>query len=150
LTRLGLELRKIHRMATITKYARTNPISGDSIIGITTLSRITDQCTEADAATAAPTRPPISACDDDEGSPRRHVMRFHTIAPISPDSTTVIPCELWSGAMMPLPIVLATPSEINAPMRFITAASRSATRGVSARVDTEVAMALAASWKPLV
>ena len=37
-----------------------------------------------------------------------------------------------------------------APTRFITAAMPSATRGVSARVETEVAMAFAASWKPLV
>jgi hypothetical protein len=33
---------------------------------------------------------------------------------------------------------------------FITAAMISAVRGASARVATEVAMALAASWKPLV
>jgi hypothetical protein len=32
----------------------------------------------------------------------------------------------------------------------MTAARRRATRGVSARVETDVAMALAASWKPLV
>ncbi len=38
----------------------------------------------------------------------------------------------------------------NAPTKFITAAMARATRGVSARVDTEVAMAFAASWKPLV
>jgi hypothetical protein len=31
-----------------------------------------------------------------------------------------------------------------------TAATTKATRGVSARVETEVAMALAASWKPFV
>ena len=35
-------------------------------------------------------------------------------------------------------------------MKFITAAIASAIRGVSARVETEVAMAFAASWKPLV
>lgn len=33
---------------------------------------------------------------------------------------------------------------------FITAAIDSAALGVSARVETEVAMALAESWKPLV
>ena len=37
-----------------------------------------------------------------------------------------------------------------APTKFITAARIRAMRGVSARVDTEVAIALAASWKPLV
>jgi hypothetical protein len=35
-------------------------------------------------------------------------------------------------------------------MKFMTPAMARATRGVSARVETEVAMALAASWKPLV
>lgn len=39
---------------------------------------------------------------------------------------------------------------MNAPARFITAAMASAARGVSARVDTDVAIAFAESWKPLV
>ena len=46
--------------------------------------------------------------------------------------------------------VLATSWPRKAPTKFITAAITSATRGVSARVETEVAIALAASWKPLV
>jgi hypothetical protein len=36
------------------------------------------------AAHAAPTRPPISACDELEGSPNHHVISFHAIAPRSP------------------------------------------------------------------
>ena len=52
--------------------------------------------------------------------------------------------------MMPLPTVLATAVPIMAPMTFIVAAMRSAARGVHARVDTEVAIAFAASWKPFV
>ena len=46
--------------------------------------------------------------------------------------------------------VLATPLPRKAPARFITAAIASAARGVSARVETEVAIAFAESWKPLV
>ncbi len=46
--------------------------------------------------------------------------------------------------------VCATSWPSSAPTKFITAATISAMRGVSARVETEVAMALAASWKPLV
>ena len=38
----------------------------------------------------------------------------------------------------------------NAPTKFMTAAMASATRGLRAPVDTDVAIALAASWKPLV
>ncbi len=52
--------------------------------------------------------------------------------------------------MMPLLIVLATPLPMKAPATFITAAIASAALGVSARVETEVAMAFAESWKPLV
>ena len=52
--------------------------------------------------------------------------------------------------MIPEPTVLATFAPRNEPSRLNTAAMASATRGVSARVDTEVAIALAASWKPLV
>ena len=46
--------------------------------------------------------------------------------------------------------VLATFCPRNAPTKFMTAARIRATRGVRARVETDVAMALAASWKPLV
>ena len=52
--------------------------------------------------------------------------------------------------MMPLPTVCATSVPRKAPRKFITAASTSAMRGVRALVDTEVAIAFAASWKPLV
>ena len=52
--------------------------------------------------------------------------------------------------MMPSPTVLATLAPRNDPIRLNTAAMARATRGVSARVETEVAMAFAASWKPLV
>ena len=52
--------------------------------------------------------------------------------------------------MIPPPTVAATLVEISAPTRFMTAASARATRGVSALVETATAMALAASWKPLV
>ena len=50
----------------------------------------------------------------------------------------------------PSPTVLATFAPKWAPMKLPRAAMSRATRGVSARVDTDVAMALAASWKPLV
>ena len=52
--------------------------------------------------------------------------------------------------MRPLPTVLATLAPKNEPMQLPTAAMPSATRGVSARVETDVAIAFAASWKPLV
>ena len=40
-------------------------------------------------AIAAPTRPPISACEELDGSPSHHVRRFHAIAPIRAASTSL-------------------------------------------------------------
>jgi hypothetical protein len=51
---------------------------------------------------------------------------------------------------MPPAIVAATSSERNAPTKFRTAASVTATRGDIARVEIDVATAFAVSWKPLV
>src|SRR3954468_10582313 len=101
-----------------------------------------------DWAIAAPTRPPISACDELDGSPSHQVIRFQTIAPISAASTVFSSARPVS--MMPLPTVLATAVVTNAPARFATAAMATAIRGDSARVDSEVATAFAVSWKPFV
>src|SRR4051812_44300990 len=49
-----------------------------------------------------------------------------------------------------LPTVLATFTETSEPARLKTAARANAARGVSARVETDVAIAFAASWNPLV
>ena len=51
---------------------------------------------------------------------------------------------------IPLAIVAATASDRNAPTKFRLADIATATRGERARVDTEVAIAFAVSWKPLV
>ena len=51
---------------------------------------------------------------------------------------------------MPVAIVAATASEMNAPTKFRTAAIVTARRGDSARVEIDVATALAVSWKPFV
>ena len=102
------------------------------------------------AASAAPTRPPISAWDDDEGRPKYQVSRFQAIAPTSAAKTTTRLLLPSGSSMIPEPTVLATFAPRNEPSRLNTAAMASATRGVSARVDTDVAIAFAASWKPLV
>ena len=68
--------------------------------------------------------------------------------------TTPSPLTFDGGEMIPVPTVAATlpasPKNGKDPTRLPTAAMSRATRGVSARVDTLVAIALAASWKPLV
>ena len=51
---------------------------------------------------------------------------------------------------MPPEIVLATSVDRDAPRTLRTAAMTTAALGLSAPVATEVAMALAESWKPLV
>ena len=53
--------------------------------GITTLcaSAVPLHALDHDCAIAAPTSPPISACDELDGSPSHHVNRFHAIAPNS-------------------------------------------------------------------
>src|SRR3954454_16801179 len=116
---------------------------------MTTFSLIVDQCTVEPEASAAPTRPPMRACEDDEGRPKYHVTRFKTIAPATATNTTTRPCDV-SGASMMLPTVLATLTDTSEPARLNTAARANAALGVRARVDTDVAMALAASWNPLV
>ena len=65
-------------------------------------------------------------------------------------SPIVIGLFAFGAVMIPLPTVSATSVPRKAPRKFITAAMINATRGVSARVETEVAIALAASWKPFV
>ena len=55
-----------------------------------------------------------------------------------------------SASTIPLAIVAATCSERKAPTKFRIAAIVTATRGAIARVEIDVATALAVSWKPLV
>src|SRR4051812_23423106 len=100
------------------------------------------------AANAAPTTPPISACDELDGRPKYHVARFHAIAPISPAKTIV--GVMKSASTIPFATVAATASEMNAPTKLRIAANVTATRGGSARVEIAVATTFAVSWKPLV
>ncbi len=67
------------------------------------------------------------------------------MAPTRAEPTMSRPTVPDGGEMMPLPTVLATLVPMKAPRRLKTAAMTRAIRGVSARVETEVAIALAAS-----
>jgi hypothetical protein len=62
--------------------------------------------------------------------------------------TTSSVIAFWST--MPFAIVAATAIETNAPAKLSTAALATAMRGLSARVETLVAIELAVSWKPFV
>ena len=96
----------------------------------------------------APTTPPISACELDEGRPKYQVTRFHTIAPTSPAKITVV--VIAAGSTTSFATVAATASEMKAPAKLSEAANPTASRGGIARVEIEVATTLAVSWKPLV
>ena len=102
-----------------------------------------------EAATTAPMSPPISAWLDDDGMPRRQVMRFQAIAPRSAAATMTWPAFAGRRRARPVAIVFATAVPVSAPTKFAVADMRMACDGRSARVDTDVAIALAVSWKPL-
>ena len=76
------------------------------------------------------------------------MIRSHVIAPISPARMTAKVTILMS--IMPAPTVLATAvPNPNAAAKLKNAAQITACPGLSTRVDTTVAIELAASWKPL-
>src|SRR5579875_1999394 len=135
-------------MTSIRTNAAATPTNGEITIGITTLSMTPDQWTALNPAfvtTAAPTSPPMSACDEDDGRPKYQVRRFHAMAPMTAANTSARPRLPWGAATMPLPTVPATRVDTAAPIKFRIADMPRATRGVSARVEIDVAIALAAS-----
>src|SRR5262245_65790526 len=96
--------------------------------------------------TAAPAKPPISACEELVGRPQTHVIRSQTIAPMSPARITH-----WSTTAVsttPLPTVRATLTpEANAATKLKNAAQTTAWSGGSTRVDLTVGTALAGAWR---
>ena len=104
------------------------------------------------AMMAAPAKPPISVCDDEEGMPFHHVNKFHAMAASTParmmgrvmySSITVFETVL----AMPKPPI--TYLAMKKATKLNAAAQSTAWKGVSTRVETIVAMELAASWNPL-
>src|SRR5208282_4919688 len=90
----------------------------------------------------------MSACEELVGNPSVRVMRFQIIAPRRPARSTF--SFTISMCTIPLPMVPATAvPKTNAAMKFQKAAQRTARKGVKTRVETTVAMELAASCQPL-
>src|SRR5437867_3671075 len=137
-------------MSTRTANAAAKAIAGATRAGMTTSCTRPCHCTPAvpACASAAPTRPPMSACDELDGRPSRQVRRFHVIAPTSAARTVVVSTRPVST--IPLPTVFATAAVTKAPARLATAATATAMRGDTARVDTDVETTFAVSWKPFV
>ena len=146
---MRLEFRKIQYNVSISRNAPTKPMRGDVRLGMSTLLTIPSRFNAPTPAATmvAPNSPPTSACELELGTAYHHVIRSQAIAPRSAAMTMA--WVVVSSLTRPAPIVLATAVPANAPMKLNAAAMRTAVRGLSARVATEVAMAFAVSWKPL-
>src|SRR5581483_515143 len=114
-------------------------MTGDASIGTMTLSTTPDHFTVDADATAAPMRPPMRACVDDDGSPSRHVSRFQRMAPTSAEKTITRPWLPEGAVMIPDPTVAATRVETSAPTTLSSAAMPSAVIGRNARVVIDTA-----------
>ena len=133
-----------HIRPSISPNAKTIPSSGDTTMKMTVFSRLAPLTTLQPAlAMPAPTTPPISACDDEVGSPSHQVVRFQAIAPTRPANTTA---SLTAVGSMILPTVSATwVWKTRKAMKLKNAAQITASRGLSTLVETTVAIELAAS-----
>src|SRR6201994_1404605 len=127
------------------KARRGARIAGIRTLPINPSARIASKPT---AATAEPTTPPISACEELEGRPKYQVRRFQAVAPTRPAKTIV--GGITAASTTSLATVAATEIEMKAPTKLRIEAAPIATLGAAAPVEIEVATTLAVSWKPLV
>ena len=94
---------------------------GATIAGTITLPMMPSSKNTASGPSAtktAPTIPPISACEELEGSPKYQVIRFQAIAPTSPPKTASRPIEFACTDTTSLATVAATSSEMKAPTKL--------------------------------
>jgi hypothetical protein len=100
-------------------------------------------------AIAAPINPPTNVCDELDGMPSHHVIRFQIIAAIIAEKIRFRVTIL--GSITPFPIVFATfNGKIRKARKLHNVARLTADIGDSTFVETTVAMELAESWKPLI
>ncbi len=93
---------------------------------------------------AAPTSPPTSVCEELDGSPHHHVIRFQTMAATRAAAITLR--FITSGSTTPFPIVVATlRGKMVKAIKLKVAARRTAEKGDSTFVETTVAIAFAES-----
>src|SRR6476620_10632756 len=126
----------------VASAAATPATTGAASAGSTILESTTEKLTpDAPAPTStAPISPPNRAWDDDDGIPNSQVSRFHRIAATRPAKIMVGVTK--ASLTMPAEMVLATSVDRKAPSTLSTAAISTATRGASAPVATDVAIAL--------
>jgi hypothetical protein len=101
------------------------------------------------STTAAPTSPPTRAWLELDGRPHHQVARFQATAAVSAAPTTVTVRDAGTWTIVAIVSATAAPST-SGPSRLQTAARTIAGPGRAPLVATSVAIALAASWKPLV
>jgi hypothetical protein len=100
-------------------------------------------------ATAAPTNPPTRVCDELDGKPIHHVIRFQMIAAVT--AAAINSRVIISGFITPLPMVLATfRGKTKNATKLKVAASPTAAMGDRTFVETTVAIEFAESWNPLI
>src|SRR5262245_15052528 len=93
----------------------------------------------------------MMACEELDGSASHQVSRFQKIAPTKPANTTQTKAGSWALTLTRLETVLATPWwNTNSAAKLKVAAQITARTGESSRVETMLAIELAASWKPLI
>src|ERR1700732_2495463 len=145
----GVERTEAQDTITTSTSASKNPTKGDSTIASKVLDKPLQTAAETPAfAIPPPTNPPIKACELEDGIPKPHVIRFQTMAPISAAKITCASTML--GSMIPVATVCATVSpNTRKATKLKNAAQNTAYGGRKTRVDTIVAIELAASCKPL-
>src|SRR5579859_5179598 len=120
------------------------PSSGEMTMNMAALRKNARSSDDVPALTiAAPAKPPKRACDDDVGSASHQVMRSQTMAPISAAPTRVRDTT-WGSTPLAIPEATFVSKTLKA-MKLKTAAHTTAARGERTRVETTVAMELAAS-----
>lgn len=143
----GAQFLNIHIRPSMRRHPRKNPSTGDIRSARRTFITPDLIITPVpEVAIAAPTRLESIAWLEDVGSPKYQVRRSHRIAEQRAEAT--VSCVILAVCTSPAPTVFATAVPDRAPRRFRTAAMPTAARGESTRVETEVAIAFAVSWKP--
>src|ERR1700709_2024395 len=103
---------------TATPIAASSPARiGEIAAGMITLETIPSISIAPEPAPTkvAPTTPPISACEEEDGIPNHQVARFQLIAPIRPPR--MITGVTAADSTIPSAIVAATVSEVDAPAK---------------------------------
>src|SRR3990172_5098156 len=96
---------------------------------------------------AAPTKPPIRACEELEGMPSHQVSTFQTMAEISAARATGTVTASPVTTSLQIVLATATPNK-KGPAKLARADMPNAQRGDIAREAIAVATTLALSWNP--